>query len=442
MRMSHGLSLLCFVLLASPASAEMCVVDVVPAATLLVPYFEVDRGNSSGVTTLFSINNAASEPALAHLIFWTDWGFPTIDFDVFLTGYDVVTVNLRDVFSGNIPITADEQSDPGDLISPHGAPEWDGSFPYCQLFFPLFSNPVITGTAFSRLVYGHLGHLVPQLGNCVGADHGDNVARGYITIDSVSRCSLVLDPGDSSYFVNGGTGVANNKNVLWGDYHYIDPANQSMASFPLVHIEADSRLNGTSTPTGYTFYGTYLRDGIGTGRDNREPLGGTWGARYLNGGAVSKTDFVVWRDSTSLSLWTYPCGTSPEWFPIRETEVVCFDESEDSVQLCSGAGNPACFPLATQRVPSSGLGMPFDFGWCRMNLNHTCSGCYGGGFGPEYDVAQSYVAVLHKTPGLYAGGLPAVELATACDLSLPFPWIFFDDFESGDTSAWSSAGPF
>ena len=47
-------------------------IDVVPAATLLLPYFEVDLANPDGVTTLFSVNNASAAPQLAHVTFWTD----------------------------------------------------------------------------------------------------------------------------------------------------------------------------------------------------------------------------------------------------------------------------------------------------------------------------------------------------------------------------------
>jgi hypothetical protein len=228
--------------------AALCTVDAVPAATLLVPYFEVDLDDVGGVTTLFSINNASAAPALAHVIFWTDWSYPTIDFDVYLIGYDVVSVNVADVFAGIIPVTADPQSDPGQFsvntycgtkspcggeVGPVGSfnPHWDDrSFPFCDQIFPGFNNPVIVGTALSRLTDGHTGNVVPSLGACVGFDHGDNVARGYITIDNVSECSLVLDPADAGltgtpYFINGGFGVANNINQLWGDWFLVDPAN-------------------------------------------------------------------------------------------------------------------------------------------------------------------------------------------------------------------------
>src|SRR6202034_4755931 len=60
---------LCLVLvgalaLAAPMSAVICTIDAVPAASLLLPYFEVDLSNPNGLTTLFSLNNAAASAAL------------------------------------------------------------------------------------------------------------------------------------------------------------------------------------------------------------------------------------------------------------------------------------------------------------------------------------------------------------------------------------------
>src|SRR6188768_1710434 len=94
-------------LAASQAFAVIGTIDPVPAATLLVPYFEVDIANADGINTLFSINNASATAVLAHVTVWTDQSVPALDFDVYLTGYDVQTINLRDIFvSGNLPVTA------------------------------------------------------------------------------------------------------------------------------------------------------------------------------------------------------------------------------------------------------------------------------------------------------------------------------------------------
>jgi len=416
--------------LGGQAFAEMCTIDAVPAATLLVPYFEVDLDSTDGRTTLFSVNNASAAPALAHVTLWTDWSQPSVDFDMFLTGYDVITVNMRDVFNGNIPITADAQSDGADTISPHGDnPGWDGSFTDCGNFFPFFSNPVITGDNLVRVVNGHTGNDV--LGNgCMASSHGDNIARGYITIDNAVRCSIEF-PSDAGYF-GGLDPVASNENQLWGDYFIVDPANSFAFGDNLVHVEADSAFDSAGAPTGYTFYGRYT--GLTGGADNREPLGTTWGARYLTAAPFDGTDLIVWRDSTSSDTNTfYDCsGTTdpgPSWYPMNETEVVAFNEEEDAVELCfSGPGgvisppsegsDPTCFPLETQRVAMGvgDLASPFENGWVYLNLNvgnDTVDGDVD--FGTLGTLAQSYVAASVQASGLFQVGLQAIALTSACD---------------------------
>ncbi|MEL7058533.1 MAG: hypothetical protein AAGN46_00760 [Acidobacteriota bacterium] len=424
--------------LGGSAFAELCTIDNVPAATLLLPYFEVDLDDVNGVDTLFSVNNASAAPTIAHVVLWTNWSAPTIDFDIFLTGYDVSTVRMRDVFNGVLPVTADEQTDPADTISPHGGdfadnPQWDGSFPNCGAIFP-YPTPVVSGTALDRLLNGHTGQPVASLGGaCLGADLGDNVARGYITIDNASECSLILDPGDPTYFIDGGTGIANNINQLWGDYFLVDPSNNFAQGDNLVHIEAADDFNAGSTPTAYTFYGRYTQ--ALNGSDNREPLGSTWGVRYLNGGAFTGgTDLVVWRDSTADNLLPAgaACGNTvgagPDWFPLNETEVVAFNEEEDAVEICFFTGgiisppdenDPACFPYETGRYEfgTAPLSVPFDFGWTFINLNLPADAPTGDVDFPPVggNIAQSYVTAIHSASGLFSVGLQAIELTSACE---------------------------
>lgn len=83
--------------------AEICTIDDVPAATLLLPYFEVDLRSPQGITTLFEINNATAASVVAHVVVWSDLAIPVLDFKVYLTGYDVQAVNMRDVLDLGIP---------------------------------------------------------------------------------------------------------------------------------------------------------------------------------------------------------------------------------------------------------------------------------------------------------------------------------------------------
>ncbi|HEV7672396.1 MAG TPA: hypothetical protein VGS22_28080, partial [Thermoanaerobaculia bacterium] len=93
-------------LVPSGARGVICTIDDVPAATLLLPYFEVDLSNPNGINTLFSINNASATAVLAHVVLWSDLSVPTFDFNVYLTGYDVQSISIRDIFNGTVPRTA------------------------------------------------------------------------------------------------------------------------------------------------------------------------------------------------------------------------------------------------------------------------------------------------------------------------------------------------
>lgn len=453
---------------ATPAAAGMCDGDDDAAATLLLPYFEVNLDNPAAGNTLFSINNAFAEPALAHVTLWTDWSHPTVAFDVFLTGYDVQQVNLADLFlNGNLPVTADEQSDPVDTTSPHGGfrpsggyipgstfPEQDGSFSMCEQFLPFYTNPLIVGAIGERVVNGHTGQPVPNSGfGCLGADFGDNIARGYVTIDRVNRCSIAFpSERDENYFESGGVGIASNQNQLWGDWIYFDTVKGFAHGDSLVHIEAldgfDAVGSGTSDPTvpgpatGYTFYSRYAD----FGEDNREPLGVTWAARYLNNALFEPggTELFVWRDPTvdeaeQSEGFGYVCGapgqagSGPEWHPLDESLVLAFDEYENSVQICqtcpvcdppSPDDYPHCFPLAAQRLTSTDLGYigespPWGAGWLYLDLRFPYPDDTAFG-----DLSQSYVFVTHSAVGLLSVGLPALELTSACDT--------FDDSQTPD----------
>src|SRR5439155_15995201 len=101
---------------------------------------------------------------------------------------------------------------------------------------------------------------------CGGTNYGDGKVRGYITIDSTRACTTLF-PGDAGYFLAGGTGIATDDNVLWGDYSFYDRASNFAYSDNLVHIEASAIDPLTTTPGKYTFYG---RRESGSAIDNRE----------------------------------------------------------------------------------------------------------------------------------------------------------------------------
>jgi hypothetical protein len=158
------------------AFAVIGTIDAVPAATLLVPYFEVGVGG--GINTLFSINNASATAVLAHVTVWTDQSVPALDFDVYLTGYDVQTISLFDVLvNGNVPVTASDGQDPTDKISPQGAVSQDINFASCtSLPYP---TPYVSVPFRAHLQAWLQGNQSPATGNCAGAKHNDGILRGY-----------------------------------------------------------------------------------------------------------------------------------------------------------------------------------------------------------------------------------------------------------------------
>jgi len=171
------LTLLCLLGLAGSASAVICTIDDVPAATMLLPYFEVDLGNPNGVTTLFSINNASATAILAHVVVWGDLSVPVLDFNVYLTGYDVQTINLRDILVGGIlPRTASAAQDTGEAepnpaptptaISNQGEFSDDVTFASCTGQLP---PPVLPASFILHLQQSLTGLSSAVLGNrCAG----------------------------------------------------------------------------------------------------------------------------------------------------------------------------------------------------------------------------------------------------------------------------------
>jgi hypothetical protein len=440
------LALVSLLALGGQAVAEICTIDDVPAATLLLPYFEVDLDSPNGVTTLFSVNNASAAPALAHVTVWTDLSVPVLDFDVYLTGYDVQTMNMRDIINGILPKTQTEPGDPAppNEFSPNGPPT------NTVLGDPLDPNPSpFTGNSGPCVgVYGQLSgtfvaHLKAALtggpssvldGDCVGVDHGDNIARGYVTVDAVTECNLDF-PSTPGYF----TGTAAFDNILWGDYFYVEPGENFAQGETLVHIEACTPGNGydgyvgngaghcpfTGQVTPFTFYSRYVAN---LGTDEREGLASQFAVRYITGGLFDGgTDYIVWRDSRSTDIvgGTCPAENDFVWYPLNQDLVVAFDEEENSEELCflesdvspPQGGQQTCFPIETGRynvevsaVPGSqSLDPSFDFGWMFLDLDLT-----------SVVESQAWVTAIMSAEGRYSVGFDAVQLDSVCqdDLAL------------------------
>lgn len=408
--------------MALPMAADLCTIDPVPGATLLLPYFEVDIDNPNGVTTLFSINNASATAVLAHVTIWSDLSVPVLDFDVYLTGYDVQTVNMRDIIvNGAIPYTASAGQDPKDTISPHGQISQDINFASCAGFLP---PPASIGASYithlQAALTGASSTLEFGIARCYGLNYGDRHARGYVTVDTVSACSLFYPSDAANYWA----ATATRQNVLWGDFFVVDSANNFAQGDTLVHIEAANApaadgatyaAFGAFAALGdHTFYGRY---NALLNTDQRESLPSIYAVRYLDGGAFTGgTDLTVWRDSNTALASPFSCTSKPAWYPLGTAQIAVFDEEENPIVQAECPVSPCVqesitIPAETQRVEmGTDIDTESDFGWVYLNLNHVPA---AGLVYPD-GLAQAWVGVNMDADGRFSVGIQGVTLNQLC----------------------------
>src|SRR4051795_4070731 len=214
-----------------------CDIKVGPAATLLLPYFEVDLAATGEQTSLFTITNVSRYSQIAHVTLWTDWAFPVLNFNVFLVGYDVQSINLKDILVSGIvaspvgtgPTTA--KSPLGSLTSPPSGPGYTN--PNFKAVIDCDALPgTIPQTVIAAVRQALTTGVAPDCARPVGGVHAN--AIGYATIDVVGSCSSRL-PTDPVYYTND----LLFDNVLIGDYQQLGPLNSFDAgSNPMVHIRA------------------------------------------------------------------------------------------------------------------------------------------------------------------------------------------------------------
>ncbi|HYU24827.1 MAG TPA: hypothetical protein VEO74_06465 [Thermoanaerobaculia bacterium] len=174
------------------AFADDCDIVLQPAATLLLPYFEVDfkAQQQAATQTLFTIQNTSHLPQIAHVTVWTDWGFPALNSPVFLTGYDVQGINLYDVFArATIAGQFGTSSNTAVPTNPTPGSQPAGNDANPQLMNASAACTILPGR-FSSFLLTYLQQLfttgVTDAGNCsitarLGGVHKN--AIGYVTVD-------------------------------------------------------------------------------------------------------------------------------------------------------------------------------------------------------------------------------------------------------------------
>lgn len=377
---------------APPAEANNCTADAVPAATLLLPYFEVDLANAAGAGTSFSIQNVGPNPVLTKVELWSDLAVPAGGFMMYLKARERRTVDMRNVLNCALPAT----------VNPPGTfPSCAGALPPSAAFCSTFDwKNTLTGKASTFLG-----------GKCGGRNLGGTIARGYVTVDTMNVCTTRY-PGDPGFWSSGGTGDASNQNVLAGDFAIANTSTGPAFSAPLVSIEARAADPETSVLGSATFYGT---QNSWLALDNREPLAGIYGPRYSTVPRVASTDLIVWRDP-KVKQSPFTCGTLPAWYPLSQSSIIRYTDTGSATVL---GGTP--FPAATQRVNAFPLtGAPGGSGWLRLDLNFTSA--VAGSVPPEAPSrAQAWVGTLIKQTGKFPVSFESVAVNNGCTGALNYP---------------------
>jgi hypothetical protein len=409
-------------------NAATCDIGEYTAATLLLPYFEVDYNASSttAVDTVFSVMNTSRYPQIVRMTIWTDLGFPAAWCPIFLTGYGTMSVSMYNVVArGNLPVSsrffytgpmsADNKSNPNfaeDTFCDHAG----GNLP-----------------ANARERLQRMLSTGEREGSTCRVSSGHEHASGYITLDVVNSCSID-SPLDETYWRE----TILFDNVLSGEYERINP-NVTTGNYaggnPLVHIRAvpDGGLAG-STATQilpYTFYDRYTPANARR-IDRRQPLPSVFAARWINGGPTGfMTNYVIWREGLTGPTSDVCAYAKNATVPLKSAMIVRFDEHENAVVMGCGAACSAAMPLAATVSSDSGMFPPAGTtgdvgGWMWISLDNgsasgTASGTASAGSSPYSSAraSQNWMVIQMYAEGRYAVDYDATTVVNGCTTAPP-----------------------
>jgi hypothetical protein len=410
-------------------------IGVTPAATLLLPYFEVDFQSppASALTTLFTVVNTSPLPQIAKVTLWTDWAYPVLTFSSYMTGYGVTSVNLRDIFAGGLLIAELERRRiEGPVQNPNILP---GATLGCS------GQPSLTISQRDNLQRAFTTGITNACGGShVGGAHPN--AIGYATIDVVASCSSTM-PTDPAYY----TTEILFDNVLIGDWELVDPngaSGNNAGGNPLVHLRAvpEGGPAGSNIPTNlpYTFYDRYTTAGGIYARtvDRRQPLPSTFAARWIQGGATGfNTDFLIWREGYTGAGAGCANYAASKAQPL--TELVRFDEHENASSIAPlpfGPYQPLSPLPVTSETPTSSSGFPGltssgdVAGWFFINASNGGSPAYSTAPGRDFRSGsttlvgarqnQGWITIRMTAQGRFSVMFDAASLGNGCSKTQPY----------------------
>ena len=431
-----------------------CDIGVYPAATLLLPYFRIDLSDQHQRTTKFTITNVSPLPQIARATIWTDWAYPVLTFNIFLTGYDVQRIDLYDVIArgivagpnGTSTAAPNARTPSGVVTNPT-----PGTMPLTNLANPNFLSTVafdcapgkVPGVLPASVVADTRSLLTSGLASfsslsCngagdktqLGSNHGSITAIGYMTVDVVATCSSTL-PTELRYFAND----LLFDNVLTGDYEEVstDPASIWSVANTMVHIRAVPEGGGAGsvpdgvTPLPFTFYDRLTAGAADRRIDRRQPLPSTFAARLIAGGPDAfETWLKIWREATLPANAACTAYVESESMPVMD--IVRFDEHENAAVFGGGIiFLPVPFQfvlrpaeaLSTWSIPV--LNTIDTGGWLYLNLSNGGSSAYSpprpgfGGRSGYREVSQNWVTTsMSAQANRFAVEIDGTALGNGC----------------------------
>lgn len=381
--MSRTTTLICCLLVAATthtaARADSCILGPQPAASLLIPYFEVDLDQPAGRTTLLAVTNTSSDQSsIARLVLWTDWGLPTLAMDLSLGPRAIGTLNLRDLFAGKLA--------------------GDGSA-------TLIRPETLDAATLQSLRAKHTGVADPAGGLCWSSPRSDEtLATGYVTIDLIERSSRsVVFQSDFAYF-RGPDPLASTDNRLTGDFFFVDSSETFAQGFEAAHLVArPERFAGGNGPS---FYGAFVD---GSGADARLPLSTHHRARFFVGSpAAAGTSLVVWLDDGRGAAAPQPCGGGPPWSQIGIPDLDLDGVDESGVGFKTFVREN---PLRTQLlVVGADIPVPVTSG--ELDIRTQVRDALGAP--PNFEAMQGWVAPIMSAFGQYSVGWNATRMDDGC----------------------------